>query len=264
MAKSVTTTMAGLLQHQGVLSVEDRSLFAGWGQDQRDQITLNQLLRMTSGVAIEETGSGVDANSHMLFKAGDSLAYAVAQPASAAPGERFDYTSGSTVLAAGVIQQHLGGPAATYAWLHSALIDRLGLRSMIMEPDEAGTFIGSSYVMASARDWAALGLLYLRRGTLGETQLFDSAWIDYVTQHTSSATHRPYGAGFWLAHPTQEDSPTAAWPADTYYASGLQHNRLIIVPSRSLIVVRLGASSRYEDSGLDELMRSLLELYDAD
>ena len=258
MTKSLTVTLAGMLSQNQQLQTDETSLFPQWQNDPRSAISLDQLLRMTSGIDIPETKTGADANSTMIFQAGDSLAYAIERGLLETPGTVFDYTSGSTVLAAGVIQARLGGPAATYAFINDALFAPLSMHHTIIEPDEAGTFIGSSFVMATARDWVKLGQLYLQGGEWQGAQLFDPSWVSYVTQHTPQSEARPYGAGFWLARPADGDAPRGEWPEDTFYASGLQNNRLFIVPSRGLLVVRLGATTRYSESGMTELMRAVL------
>ncbi len=263
MAKSLTATIAGMMVHEGLLSTDEVALFRPWEEDDRTHIRFDDLLRMTSGIDIAETKTGADANSHMLFKAGDAAAYAASRGLTAAPGSEFAYTSGSTVLAAGVIMERLGGPQATYRFIHERLFDPLGMHDTVLEPDEAGTFIGSSFVMASARDWAKLGQLYLQRGAWNGVQIFSPEWVDYVTTHTPSSTGRAYGAGFWLARPAEADRAEASWPADTFYASGLQYNRLLIVPSRGLLVVRLGATSYFADSGIEALMQAALAEYPA-
>ncbi len=263
MAKSLTATIAGIMVHEGSLSTDEVALFPSWEEDDRTHIRFDDLLRMTSGIDIAETKTGADANSHMLFKAGNAAAYAASRGLTAPPGSEFAYTSGSTVLAAGVINERLGGPEATYRYMHERLFEPLDMRDTVLEPDESGTFIGSSFVMASARDWAKLGQLYLQRGSWMGEQIFSPEWVDYVTTHTPSSTGRAYGAGFWLARPAEAERAEASWPADTYYASGLQYNRLLIVPSHGLVVVRLGATSDFSDSGIEALMQSVLAEYPA-
>jgi CubicO group peptidase (beta-lactamase class C family) len=258
MAKSLTATIAGIMVHDGSLSTDEVALFRMWEEDDRAHIRIDDLLRMTSGIDIAETTTGADANSHMLFKAGDAAAFAISRGLSAAPGSAFAYTSGSTVLAAAVITDRLGGPQATYRYIRERLFEPLGMQDTVLEPDESGTFIGSSFVMASARDWAKLGQLYLQRGNWNGVQVFSPDWVEYVTTHTPASSERAYGAGFWLSRPADAGRAEATWPEDTFYASGLQNNRLLIVPSRGLVVVRLGATNHFDDSGIEALMHAAL------
>lgn len=259
MAKTITAVVAGMLAKRSFLSPDEVALFKPWEEDDRIHITLDQLLRMTSGINIIENKTGADANSHMLFKTGDSTAYAIGRRLRDTPGETFAYTSGSTMLAARLLSDRLGGKTEALEFIRNELFEPLGMRRTWLEPDETGQFIGSSFVMASAHDWARLGQMLLAKGSWQDTQYFDKSWLDYMTEPTPQATDRPYGAGVWLIDPAH---PRQTWmhklPADTFYASGLQTNQLWVIPSRDLIVVRLGATNDFFKSGVPELLAAIL------
>ena len=260
MAKSATATLVGIMQHRGLLHVDDQQLFQRWSpRDHRSNISLNQLLRMLSGIDIEENGSGLDANSITLFTKDDSAGYAMQRGLRAAPGSRFDYSSGSTLLAARYLTDVAGGPEPMYALIRE-LFDTLGMHSAILEPDAAGTFVGSSFMSASARDWAKLGQLYLNRGRWNDTQLFAPEWVDYVSRITAESKARRYGAGFMGRRPldiyAEHNAPPP--PADTIAGHGLQNQALYIVPSEDLVVVRLGASGSYWESGEWQLLADVI------
>jgi len=259
MAKTVTALAAGMLAHRQFLSADEVALFKPWEEDDRIHISLDQLLRMTSGINILENKTGADANSAMLFKTGDSSAYAIDRGLADTPGEVFDYTSGSTVLAARLISDRLGGRPEALSFLQQELFEALGMHDTFMEPDETGQFIGSSFIMSSAHDWAKLGLMLLNHGEESGTRYVDESWIEYMTTPTPQATHRPYGAGVWLIDP---DHPIQHWmhklPPGTYYASGLQTNQLWVMPEQELIIVRLGATNDFFKSGVAEFLAAVL------
>jgi CubicO group peptidase (beta-lactamase class C family) len=259
MAKTVTAIATGMLARRQFLSVDEVALFKPWEKDDRVHISLDQLLRMTSGINIVENKSGADANSHMLFKTGDSSAYAIDRGLADSPDEVFAYTSGSTMLVSRLISDRLGGRPEALGFLQHELFDVLGMNRTVMEPDETGQFIGSSFILASAHDWARLGLMLLHRGKENGIRFVDESWIDYMTLPTQQATNRPYGAGVWLIAPQH---PEQRWmrrlPPGTYYASGLQTNQLWILPEQELVIVRLGATSDFFKSGVIELLSAVL------
>jgi CubicO group peptidase (beta-lactamase class C family) len=142
------------------------------------------------------------------------------------------------------------------AFVRNRLFGPLGMATAVLEPDEAGTFIGSSFMLASARDWAKLGQLYLDAGRVRGEQLLPEGWVAYVTRHTEPAGASNYGAGWWI----NSGSEGPRWPAlplDTYAAQGFQHQFIYVVPSHRLVVVRLGATVR--DSGKEALVAGVIE-----
>ena len=259
MAKTVTAVLAGMLERRQFLSVNEIGLFPQWQDDDRSLISFDQLLRMTSGIDILENKSGIDANSTMLFRQGDTTGFAIGRTLRESPGSTFAYTSGSTMLAARVISDRLGGPAQSFDFIRRELFAPLDMHHTSFEPDEEGQFVGSSFILSSAHDWARFGQLLLNRGRINNRVYFNAAWIDYLTTPTPQADKRPYGAGVWLIDPGHADQ---AWmqtlPADTYYASGLQTNQLWIIPSRDLVIVRLGATGDFFSSGVIELLNGVL------
>lgn len=260
MAKSATVTLAGVMAQRGLLKVTDRALFPQWQDpDHRADITLDQLLRMTSGIDLEENGSGLDPNSSMLFTTHDAAAYAQARGLRAAPGSAFAYTSGSTVLAARYLTDRIGGAVPMYGLIRE-LFDTLGMHSAVLEPDGADTFIGSSFMVASARDWAKLGQLYLNNGQWRGQQLLPKDWLAYVSTETPESGARSYQAGFMGQRPPAVYSPhkVPPPPPDTLAGHGLQNQALYILPAARMVVVRLGASGRYWESGEWRLVDQLL------
>lgn len=259
MAKSVVHALVGILARDGRLDPQRPAPVAAWRDsgDPRAAITLGQLLGMQSGLDFAETDSGFDPVSTMLFRRGDMAAYAASAHLRAAPGDTWDYTSGNTLIVCGVLRDLVGGGAAgMLQFAHEQLFAPLGMKHVLMEFDHAQTLIGSTRIYASARDWARLGQLYLDDGVVDGRRILPAGWVESARTPTLDGA---YGAGFWTnvasrAHP---HGAIAALPEGTYMASGSQGQRIVIWPSRRIVVVRLGTTidpPNYDIAGLGRLM----------
>ena len=239
MAKSVTATLVGILVNQGRLDVNAPGAVAVWRTetDGRADVTLDQLLRMTSGVDIVEHQSGTDPTTRMLLLESDAAAYAAGRGLKAPPGTHWEYTSGNSVLVSRILVEASGGTLRdSQIFMRRHLFMPLGAATFVMEPDLSGTFIGSSFVLASAHDWAKFGQLYLSDGVWDGKRLLPQGWRDYVTRVTRESGNSRYGAGFWRAR------AGSSLPEDTFFANGFQGQYVVVIPSHELVVVRLGAS----------------------
>ena len=262
MTKSVTATWAGVLAAQGRLDATAPGILSEWRDtsDPRAEITLDHLLRMSSGMLLTEAGDDSDGNdptSLLLYHMPDAAGYAARQPLVHPVGTHFEYMSGSTVLATRAVQEAIGGGLReALEALRRDLFDPLGMHSAVFEPDQVGTFLGSTHMVATARDWARLGQLYVDGGMAGDRRLVTEEWIDYVTTPTpgSRAEQRgsvfwepgrsSYGAGFWLfPDAPSAEAKTSPLPGDAFDANGYQGQYLHIIPSKKLVVVRLGATN---------------------
>jgi hypothetical protein len=189
MTKSVTNALVGILVGQGKLSVDEPAPVPEWSgpDDPRGAITLDQMLRMSSGLEFGEIYE--DPRSDvclMLFSVRDAAAYAADKPLETGPGGKWYYSSGTTNIISRIVRDSVGGTQADYfAFPRRALFDRIGMRSAIIEPDPSGTFVGSSYMYATARDWARFGLLYLQDGVWeGERILPEGQQRDRIAKCT--------------------------------------------------------------------------------
>lgn len=246
-AKSFTNAMLGILARDGRIRVDAPLDPPEWRApgDPRAPITLEDLLRMRSGLAIEEAESAFSPVARMEFLHADMAAFAAAQPTKEPRGTRFEYTSGDTVLLDRLIGDTVGnGPAGLRAFARRELFDRLGMGEVTMEHDGQGTFIGSTYVYATARDYARFGLLYLHDGVAPDGhRVLPEGWVAWSRRSTLGA---PYGAGFWT-----NDGPSdlaalrvaRGFPKDGFFASGTMGQRIYIVPSERLVIVRFGYSA---------------------
>lgn len=244
MTKGVINALVGVLVKEGKIALGDAVPIPEWrgSSDPRRKITFDHLLRMTSGLQFNEDYSNPLADvTYMLFGVPDMAAYAAAKPVEAEPGARWSYSSGTTNIIAYAIRQVIGD-SSYLEFPRRALFDRLGMTSALMETDAAGTFVGSSFMYATARDWARLGLLYLYDGVWLGQRVLPEGWVAYTRSPAPNAPDRQYGAHMWLQIPKEYrcGSDDRSLPADTFHAIGHEGQFVTIIPSRELVLVRLG------------------------
>jgi CubicO group peptidase (beta-lactamase class C family) len=250
MTKSFATTLAGVLEYQGRVDTRATGSVPALAEDRAD-ITIEHLLRMTGGLAIAETNTGTDPTSEMLFNRGDMAHYAATRRRLHAPGEHWQYMSGNTVLANHAMQHVLGDTLEEQiAGVRAALFEPLGMNTAVIEVDESGTMQGSSYMYATTHDWARLALLYANDGMVDGERLFAEDWADRVATPTA-ASQGDYGMGFWIPN---SDS---GLPSDAYMMNGFQGQNAMILTQDELVIVRFGASNGIS-SGTYELTRSVV------
>jgi CubicO group peptidase (beta-lactamase class C family) len=246
MSKSVTAALVGTLVASGRLALDAPPPVPEWKDrnDLRSKITLRQLLNMSSGLAFNEPYDPGSDSTAMLFERHDMGAYAAARPLEHAPGTFWSYSSGTAnILSRLVFQQTGGSLAANIRYARKALFDPAGMTSVIVEPDETGTFVGSSYCYATARDWARFGLLFLDRGTINGHRILPESFVDLVRTPAPADPRKGYGAHFWLNGLTEAGSSRREFPhlpKDMFAAEGHNDEFVAIFPSRDTVIVRLG------------------------
>jgi hypothetical protein len=239
MTKSAMTTLAGRLQHEGMTDIEAEGAVPALAavDDAYRDVTIEHLLRMAGGFAIAETNTGFDPNSRMLFTQTDMAQFAATRERLYAPGAHWQYMSGNTVMATHALQQQLGSTLPEQVRnLRATLFEPLNIHSAVLESDESGTFQGSSYMYATAHDWARLAQLYADDGVAHAQRLLPEDWLDIVTAPTEGSNGQ-YGMGFWLPE-EHEDVP-----GGTFMMSGFQSQWAFIMPEQDLVVVRFGATN---------------------
>ncbi len=241
MAKSILQIAIGVATRDHDVHLDSRAPVPEWDDhdDPRHGITWHHLLHMASGLSwMEEytTEKGSDVIS-MLFGDGkaDMAAYAASFPLAARPGTQFLYSSGTTNILARALQSVLGlegDPDGMTKWLRDEVFAPIGMTSASPEFDDAGTWVASSYVYATARDFARFGLLALRGGTWDGTQVVDRSWIDSARRPIKLPTGHAnrYGSHWWV-----HDEALGS-----FAAHGYEGQRILCVPERDLVVVRLG------------------------
>jgi CubicO group peptidase (beta-lactamase class C family) len=246
MTKSVLGALVGVLVGEGRLSLADRALMPAWqDRDPRAAITLTDLLRMRSGLAFSEVYDDVTSDViEMLFHQPDAAAFAASRPLSAPPGSVWGYSSGTTNILSAIVRRVVG-EAEYPSWPRRTLFDPVGMASALMEADASGTFVASSFMLATARDWARFGQLAAQDGVWEGRRLVPEGWLEFGTTPTPQSPGGIYGAHWWLGLKPELGGGTAVaarLPRGTFFAVGHEAQALTIIPSRRLVVVRLGLS----------------------
>ena len=255
MSKSVANLVAGRLVQQGRIAVTDSHLRPEW-TDGRADITIDNLMRMTSGLAWDETYSLGTPITAMLYLQPDMAAFVAAQPLAHPVGSYQQYSSGSTNLLCSVLAGRSGaGPALP----RQQIFAPLGLSSAVWEPDATGTPVCSSYLWATPRDWAAIGQFALQGGRWGDAQLLPPDWMKRSTTVTDvKGEETGYAAGWWVNRLADGSSADPTLPADAYWADGHDGQRMYVVPSADLVVVRLGFTPTEVDLRTGALVADLV------
>ena len=244
MTKSALNALVGMLVSQGRLTLEQPAPVPEWRDDARGRITIDHLLRMSSGLDFDEKISlpRFDVMS-MLFEAPDMASFAADAQLRAEPGTRWQYASGSSLIISGIVRTILGDDNYQ-RFPKRALFDRLGMSHAVIEPDASGTFVASSYMYATAREWGRLGNLYAQSGKYEGADMLPSWWVAYSRTPAPADPSRSYGAHFWLTLPDIYNASHTALPADAFHMAGHEGQFVTIVPSKHAVIVRLG-KTRY-------------------
>lgn len=240
MTKTITAAIIGTLVKDGRLSLDQRRLFGDWHVDARAGISISDLMAMSSGLAFRETYGGVSDATRMLFLEPDMAAFAAAQPLEAPVGTVFAYSSGTTLMLSRLWQEAVGPDAMN--WPARRLFGPLGMHSAVLEPDASGTFVGSSNLYATPRDWARFGQLLLQEGVWKGEDLLPPGFVKWMRE-PAPASNGSYGRGqLWLhgLSSSVEKDIMLGIPEGTYWLSGHDGQSMAIVPSLNMVVLRMG------------------------
>ncbi|MEM8985187.1 MAG: serine hydrolase [Pseudomonadota bacterium] len=254
MGKSIASTLVGVACQRGDLSLDEADLFAEWrgADDPRRDIKVRNIVNMASGLeflgsyGVEEDHSvkSIDGRflDHIYVYGGgvDSYTFCIDKPLQDPPGTAGRYRNCDPLLATALVRQRsAGGDIQDFlTWPQKHLFDKLGMTGMVLETDPYGHFLISGHDYGRARDWGRLGLLYAQRGAWGREQIIPEAHVDFVSTPAKEAwAHNPYYGGFFYTNAT---NLTPALPKDAYFMSGGGKQRVTIVPSLDLVMVRLG------------------------
>lgn len=248
MTKTLVHALLGVRVQQGELDPGAPLPVPAWRQatDGRERIRLHDLLAMRSGIAWREDYDDPQSDAlRMLFRSGDAAQVYADQALEAAPGTRFVYASGATNLLCLVLRRSFEDDRDYWAFPRLGLFAPLGMRTAVLEADASGTFVGSSYGFASARDWARLGLLYADDGKVGDVSVLPPGWVAAARRVPAGGDGR-YGMHLWLDLDPDGDGPARReWPdlpADVFHMDGHEGQYVVVIPSRQLVVVRLGCT----------------------
>ena len=262
MAKSMLQALVGMLIEDGLLELHAPADVPMWraDDDPRRNITLDHLLAMRDGLDFIE--DYVDASRsdviEMLFGAGkdDVARFAADRPLRATPGERFNYSSGTTNVVSGIVARAVGAGEPYEAFLQTRLFNAIDMRTAHATFDAAGTFIGSSFVYCTAQDFLRFGTLYLRGGVWDGERIVPEAWVDAARTCRSidEETGNGYGSHWWV-DPDDVDGFGSFW------ASGYEGQRIFIVPGLDLIVVRLGKTEAARGHLIRQWLRDVRSVF---
>jgi hypothetical protein len=241
MVKSITNALVGLRVKEQKTDIHGLLNIAEWQEDERRKITLNNLMQMNSGLEWNENYGNLSDVTVMLHKKGDMGLYTLQKDFKYPADSVWVYSSGSTNLVCKILRSSFSSDEEYYQFPRKALFNKIGMTSAVFETDASGTFVGSSYLYASMRDYARFGLLYLNDGNwLGE-QVLPAGWARYSTEVANGSDGR-YGSFFWLNQ--SSEYPDA--PKDMYLCKGHDGQFICIIPSKGLVVVRTGYSKKGE------------------
>ncbi len=254
MAKSYIGLLTGIMIDKGFIdSKDEKNLLNEWTDD-RKNISIAHLLNMQSGLDFVEEydTNGRSDTLEMLFGKGrfDQASFASSLPLKTlTPGMKYNYSTGETNILSKIIKIRLQEQNQDYQkFISDNLSNKIGLKNTIFEFDDSGTFIGGSSVFANARDFARFGYLYLRNGQWDGETIVSKSWID-DTRKPAKNTHKMYSNKFWMPHPAF----TRGLPKDTYYCAGFGGQYILIIPSKDMVVVRLGETYIEDDEVLENL-----------
>jgi CubicO group peptidase (beta-lactamase class C family) len=263
LAKSITHALVGMAVGDGVLSLDQRNLFAEWSRDARCEITLQHLLTMSSGLVWREDYANDEVSDviAMLFGngefAGNHAAYGASKKLEHPPGSAYSYSSGTTNLVTRILARALGEKqnehTAMETYMSSRLFEPIGMTSATAKFDAVGNFVGSSYVYATPKDFLKFAYLYLNNGQWGDDQILPEGWVEHAR---TPIAHDPengfdYGAHWWL-HPSLPGSMTAL---------GYDGQFIWVVPDRELVVVRLGKTPTPDNNNVVESLIRLIQQF---
>jgi CubicO group peptidase (beta-lactamase class C family) len=258
MAKSFTNAMVGILVNEGRIDVNKPVGIDEWNSDERSKITMNDLMQMQSGLEWNEDYGNRSDVTLMLHCEKDMGEFAMERPLAFPTGSHWYYSSGSTNIVSRLIRRQFENDSSYYVFANNQLFNKIGMPDAVFEVDPSGTRVGSSYLYATARDYARFGLLFQNDGVFNGERILPEGWVKYSTT-PASASKGIYGAYFWLNR--GKAMPTC--PEDMYSCNGHDGQHIYILPTQQLVVVVLGFSQESK-GGIDteRLIRDILKTMD--
>jgi len=255
MAKSFNNALVGIMVKEGTLDIMKPVNLPAWQNDDRKQITINDLMQMQSGLKWNENyGTRSDVTT-MLYCKPDFAEYAFNRPLEFPIGSKWIYSSGSANIVQYIMRKNLNSDAEYYNFANTNLFNKIGITDAVIEVDPSGTEVGSSYLYAAARDYVRFGMLYLQDGKFNGERILPDGWVKYTTTPASDSKGA-YGSLFWL----NKDKYYPSAPVDMYSCNGHEGQRIFIIPSKELVVVVLGYSPKPDKvMNFDALLGDILK-----
>jgi hypothetical protein len=237
MAKSFMNAMVGILVKQGKLDIMQPTGLDEWKNDERSKITLNDLMQMQSGLRWNEDYGNRSDVTLMLHCESDMGHFALDRLVAYLAGTHWYYSSGASNIVSYLIRKKFSNDSLYYVFANNKLFNKIGAPDAVLEVDPTGTRIGSSYLYATARDYARFGLLFENDGVFNGERILPEGWVKYTTT-VASASKGIYGSFFWLNW--GRSLPSA--PEDMFACDGHDGQHIYILPTQQLVVVVLGYS----------------------
>lgn len=254
MNKSVAGALAGALVMDGLMDVSATADIAEWSGDERKNITIENILHMSSGLEWVENYFTISDATVMLMQSDDMFSSVIRSEIAHEPGTYWNYSSGDANLLSGLIRKAIGNDHAYQSYTYSRLFHRIGMLNTVVETDASGLFVASSFSYGTTRDWARFGLLFLNNGIIEGDTVLTPEWVEYM-RTAAPASDGNYSATFWLKEPSPENELKDV-PDDVYFADGFLGQRVYIIPSKKLVVVRMGYSLK--DFNLNDFLRDII------
>jgi CubicO group peptidase (beta-lactamase class C family) len=237
MAKSFINALVGILVKQGRLDINKPVGFDEWKADDRSKITLNNIMQMQSGLKWNEDYGNRSDVTLMLHCESDMGHFALERPEAFPAGTHWYYSSGSTNIVSYLIRKQLNNDSLYYAFANNQLFNKIGTPDAVLEVDASGTRVGSSYLYATARDYARFAMLYMNDGVFNGERILPEGWVNYSTTPAVDSKGA-YGSFFWL----NKGKQYPAAPDDMFMCVGHDGQLICMIPSKELVVVVLGYS----------------------
>jgi CubicO group peptidase (beta-lactamase class C family) len=254
MTKSVTGAMAGALVKEGRMDIRGTTGLPEWQGDERKHITIEHILHMSSGLEWVENYFTISEATVMLMQSDDMFSSVTSCPLEHEPGSIWNYSSGDANLLSGLLRRAIGNEKEYLGYAYTRLFHRIGMLNTVVETDASGLFVASSYSYGSTRDWARFGLLFLNYGIFEGDTVLHPGWVDYM-RTPAPASEGMYAATFWLEEPDPERALVDV-PDDIFFADGFLGQRVYVIPSKDLVVVRMGYS--LSNFNVNEFLRDII------
>jgi CubicO group peptidase (beta-lactamase class C family) len=260
MAKSFINAMVGILVKQGKMDIMQPAGIDEWKSDERSKITLNDLMQMQSGLKWNEDYGNRSDVTLMLHCESDMGQFAINRPIAYPAGSHWYYSSGATNIVSFLIRKQFSNDSSYYVFANNQLFNKIGAPDAVFEVDPSGTRVGSSYLYATARDYARFGLLFENDGVFNGERILPEGWVKYSTS-VASASNGRYGSFFWVNR--GKSLPSA--PEDMYACDGHDGQHIYILPTQQLVVVILGYSPTSKGGmDTDRLLKDIINTLKAE
>lgn len=255
MVKTILALLIGIAIEEGhIQSVDDpvKDYIPEWAHDPRGDITLEDLLYMQSGLKNDERIDTIRSDLVQLYMGSNANKTALNVPLENLPGEGYSYNNFNSQLLSIVLERATGAAFADYlsTRLWQPLHNADGFVWLDRPQGNAKPFC---CLFATPRDWARVGQMLLHRGRVEDTQVIPGDWIQRMVQ--PSPLEPTFGLHVWIKartddYPQVNRGASAPFIAnDTFYLDGRHHQRVYVIPSSDLVIVRIGeAPPAWDDS----------------